>query len=57
MKYEYKVEIVKVPRLITALESKTQEKQLNAVGEYGWKLISVAPGKKYMKYIYIREKA
>ena len=55
MKYEYKVEFIKVNRVFSN-DNKKQEKQLNAAGEFGWKLVCISEGKKYMKYIYIREK-
>lgn len=54
MKYEYKVEIVKV-NLVFSNDNKRQEKQLNAAGADGWKLLCISEGKKYMKYIYARE--
>ncbi len=55
LKYEYKVEVIKGG--ITGLfdDSKKQEKQLNVAGADGWKLVSISEGKKYMKYVYIRE--
>lgn len=55
MKYIYKVEIIKVAIIGIFDDSKKQEKQLNAAGEQGWKLISISEGKKYMKYVYIKE--
>lgn len=55
MKYEYKVEIIKGGIIGLLDDSKKQEKQLNAAGSQGWKLVTVSEGKKYLKYIYIRE--
>lgn len=55
MKYQYKVEIVKTGILAIGDDSKTQEKQLNAAGDYGWRLVCVSEGKKYLKYIYVKE--
>ena len=55
MKYEYKVEIVKGGIIFTN-DNKKQEKQLNAAGEYGWKLVCISEGKKFLKYVYCREK-
>ena len=42
--------------MMNSNDNKKQEKQLNAAGEFGWKLVCISEGKKYMKYIYIREK-
>lgn len=56
MKYEYKVEIIK-GGLLFSNDNKKQEKQLNGAGEFGWKLVCISEGKKYMKYVYVREKA
>ena len=55
MKYEYKVEIVKTG-LLFGNDNKKQEKQLNAAGEFGWKLVCISEGKKYAKYVYAKEK-
>lgn len=55
MAYEYKVEIVK-GGIIFSNDNKKQEKQLNAAGADGWKLVCISEGKKYMKYVYCREK-
>ncbi|MCL1945068.1 MAG: DUF4177 domain-containing protein [Firmicutes bacterium] len=54
MRYEYKVEIQKT-NFIFSNDNKKQEKQLNAAGQDGWKLVCVAEGKKFMKYMYVRE--
>ncbi len=57
-KYEYKVELVKVGRIsLGGLldDSGKQEKQLNAAGAEGWKLVTISTGVKYLKYIYIKE--
>ena len=50
MKYIYRVEIIK-QNIIFAKDNKRQEKQLNAAGEMGWKLVLISEGKKYMKYV------
>ncbi len=55
MKYEYKVEIVKGGILGLLDDSKGQTKQLNQAGAEGWKLILISEGKKFLKYVYIRE--
>ena len=57
MKYEYKVEILKGGLISFLDDSKKQEKQLNAAGDFGWKLVCISEGKKYLKYVYCREKA
>ncbi len=54
MKYTYKVEMVKKNRIF-ANDDKRQMKQLNAAGADGWKLVLVTEGKKYTKYVYIKE--
>lgn len=54
MKYIYRVEIIK-QNIIFAKDNKRQEKQLNAAGEMGWKLVLISEGKKYMKYVYMKE--
>ena len=54
MKYIYRVEIIK-QNIIFAKDNKRQEKQLNAAGEMGWKLVLISKGKKYMKYVYMKE--
>ncbi len=54
MKYIYKVEIIKGGLFFTNDNTK-QMKQLNAAGADGWKLVCVSEGKKYLKYIYIKE--
>ena len=51
----YKVEIVKTG-LLFGNDNKKQEKQLNAAGEFGWKLVCISEGKKYAKYVYAKEK-
>lgn len=57
MKYEYKVELVKIGRVVLFNDNKKQETQLNAAGEQGWKLVCISMGMKgYYKYVYIREK-
>jgi len=53
-RYEYKVEILKIG-IFTDSNAK-QEKQLNAVGAEGWKLVCVAETKRYFKYFFIRER-
>lgn len=55
MKYEYKVEVIKIGRIAFLDDSKKQMKQLNAAGADGWKLVCISEGKKYMKYVYVRE--
>lgn len=55
MKYEYKVEVVKGGILGLLDDSKGQTKQLNQAGSEGWKLVLISEGKKYLKYVYIRE--
>lgn len=55
MRYEYKVEVIKVGVIGLFDDSKKQEKQLNELGAQGWKLQTISEGKKYMKYIFIRE--
>ncbi len=57
MKYEYKVSLIKVGMVGFLDDSHKQEKQLNSFGEEGWKLVCISEGKKYLKYIFIREKA
>jgi len=57
MKYEYKVEVIKGGIIGMLDDSKKQEKQLNAAGEQGWKLLVISEGKKYLKYIYVRERS
>lgn len=57
MKYEYKVEVIKGGIIGLFDDSKKQEKQLNVAGDAGWKLLCISEGKKYMKYVYVREKA
>ena len=54
MKYIYKVEYVKTG-LLFGSDNHKQEKQLNAAGELGWKLVCISEGKKYLKYVYIKE--
>ena len=54
MKYEYKVEIVKQGWLFNR-DNKKQERQLNKAGDKGWKLVTISVGRKYLKYIYIKE--
>jgi Zn/Cd-binding protein ZinT len=54
MKYIYKVEIMK-QNVIFNKDNKKQEKQLNAAGELGWKLLLISEGKKFMKYVYVKE--
>ena len=55
MKYEYKVEVIKCGFFGFMDDSKKQTKQLNAAGADGWKLVCISEGKKYMKYVYIKE--
>ena len=55
MKYEYKVEVIKIGKIAFLDDSKKQMKQLNAAGAEGWKLVCISEGKKYMKYVYVRE--
>lgn len=54
-KYEYRVEIVKGGLTGLFDDSKKQAKQLNEIGAEGWKLVCISEGKKYLKYIFIRE--
>lgn len=54
MKYIYRVEIIK-QNVIFNKDNKKQEKQLNAAGELGWKLVLISEGKKYMKYVFMKE--
>lgn len=54
MKYIYRVEIMK-QNVIFNKDNNRQEKQLNAAGELGWKLLLISEGKKYMKYVYVKE--
>ena len=55
MKYEYKVEVIKCGVFGFMDDSKKQTKQLNAAGAEGWKLVCISEGKKYMKYVYVKE--
>lgn len=55
MKYEYKVEVIKCGVFGFLDDSKKQTKQLNTAGAEGWKLVCISEGKKYMKYVYVRE--
>lgn len=55
MKLEYKVEAIKIGAIGFLDDSKKQEKQLNIAGEQGWRLVSISEGKKYLKYIFVRE--
>lgn len=52
MQVSYKVENIKVGMLKALDDSAKQEKQLNAAGAEGWKLITVSAGKDYFKYVY-----
>lgn len=54
MKYVYRVEIMK-QNILFGNDNKKQEQQLNAAGAQGWKLVLISEGKKYMKYVYIKE--
>lgn len=54
-KYEYRVEVVKGGIIGLLDDSKKQTKQLNDIGAQGWKLVCTSEGKKYMKYVFIRE--
>jgi hypothetical protein len=56
-RYEYKVEVVKGGLIGLFDDSGKQEKQLNAAGNEGWKLLLISEGKKFLKYVYCREKA
>lgn len=55
MRFEYLVVPVKVARIGLFDDSKKQTKQLNQYGAVGWKLVTVSVGKKYVKYVFIRE--
>ena len=55
MKYEYKVVPVKVGLFGLFDDSGKQAKQLNEYGTQGWKLVAISEGKKYVKYIFMRE--
>ncbi len=55
MKYIYKVEVIKGGLFGIFDDSGKQTKQLNAAGADGWKLVCVSEGKKYLKYIYVKE--
>ncbi len=55
MKYIYKVEVIKAGLIGLFDDSKKQTKQLDAAGAEGWKLVCVSEGKKYLKYIYMKE--
>ncbi len=55
MKYIYKVEVVKGGLLGLLDDSNKQTKQLNAAGADGWKLVCISEGKKYLKYVYMKE--
>lgn len=55
MKYEYNVVPVKIGRVGLFDDSKKQIAQLNELGHQGWKLITISEGKKYMKYVFVRE--
>ncbi len=57
MRYEYNVVPVKIGRVGLFDDSKKQIAQLNKLGEEGWKLITISEGKKYVKYVFIRELA
>lgn len=54
-KYEYRVEPVKVAKIGMFDDSKKQTKHLNEIGAQGWKLVCLTEGKKYLKYVFIRE--
>lgn len=56
MKYEYRVEVIKAGITGWFDDSGKQTKQLNAIGEEGWRLVCISEGAKYMKYVFIREK-
>ena len=55
MRYEYKVELLKTGMLSFLNDNKKQEKQLNEIGAQGWKLVLISEGKKYMKYVFVKE--
>ena len=55
MRYEYKVVPIKVGLIGLVDDSGKQTKQLNEYGAQGWKLVAISEGKKYVKYIFMRE--
>ena len=55
MRYEYNVVPVKIGRIGLFDDSKKQIKQLNEIGANGWRLVTISEGKKYVKYVFIRE--
>ena len=55
MVYEYRVVPIKVGLFGLVDDSGKQTKQLNEYGAQGWKLVQISEGKKYLKYIFIRE--
>lgn len=56
MRYIYRVENIKI-NMFFGNDNKKQEKQLNEIGADGWKLILISQGKKYLKYVFIKEVA
>ncbi|MBQ6727955.1 MAG: DUF4177 domain-containing protein [Clostridia bacterium] len=55
MRYEYKVVPIKIGLFGLFDDSKKQIKQLNELGAQGWKLVVISKGRKYEKYVFIRE--